>query len=73
MAFVYLDFTCRVYCLVIDPSPLPGGDVHSWDRRYLELLVVARAVSLHTLLVQWSHQLYPVHVCVCVCEHMKMY
>ena len=38
------------FCLVIDPSPLPGGDVHSWDGGYLELLVVARAVSLHTLL-----------------------
>ena len=47
MAFVYLDFTCRVY-RISDPSPLPGGDVHSWDRGYLELFVVARAVSLHT-------------------------
>ena len=30
--------------------------------------MVAHAVSLHNL-VQWSHQLYPVHVCVCVCVH----
>ena len=29
--------------------------------------MVAHVVTLHTLLVQWSHQLYPVHVYVCVC------
>ena len=54
------------YYTSLDPSPLPGGDVHSWDHGYLEPLVVAHVVTLHTLLVQWCHQLYPVHVCVCV-------
>ena len=54
------------YYISLDPSPLLGTNVHSWDHGYLELLVAAHVVTLRTLLVQWSHQLYPVHVCVCV-------
>ena len=57
------------YYTSLDPSPLPGTNVHSWDHGYLELLVVAYVVTLHTHLVQWSHQLYPVHVYVCVCVY----